>query len=165
MKIEIKCRFSGSVLFEHDAENNTTRLTVEAAVKSGAYLARANLARANLAGAYLDGANLAGANLAGANLDGAYLDGAYLDGAKLQNDELLKGKRPIIQIGPIGSRCSYFIAYLTDKGIRLKAGCFFGTVPEFKKKLKEVHADNKHAKEYAAALKLVKAHADIWMTE
>ena len=170
MKIEIKCRFSGKVLFEHAAENNTTRLSVEAAVKAGAYLAGANLAGAYLDGAYLAGANLDGANLAGAYLDGAYLaganlDGANLDGAKLQNDELLKGERPIIQIGPIGSRCSYFIAYLTDKGIRLKAGCFFGTVPEFKKKLKAEHDDNIHAKEYAAALKLVKAHADIWMPE
>jgi hypothetical protein len=81
MKIEIKHRFSGAVLFSIETES--MRLAVEAAVKSranlaGAYLAGANLARANLARA-----NLAGANLAGANLDGAYLDGAYLDGANL----------------------------------------------------------------------------------
>jgi len=73
MKIEINCRFSGKVLFSHEAENNTTRLTVEAAVK----------ARANLAGAYLAGANLAGANLAGAYLAGANLDGVNLDGETL----------------------------------------------------------------------------------
>ena len=54
--IEIKCRFSGRVLFSHDAEDNSVKLTVEAAVK----------ARANLADAYLAGANLAGANLADA---------------------------------------------------------------------------------------------------
>jgi len=93
MKIEINCRFTGKVLFTHEAEGNTIKLTLEAAVSAranlaGAYLARANLAGANLDGAYLDGANLAGAyldgaNLDGANLDGANLDGAYLDGAYL----------------------------------------------------------------------------------
>lgn len=78
MKIQIKCCISNKVLFEHDAENNTMRLTLEAAV-----VARANLARANLEGADLTWANLAGANLARANLAGAYLEGAYLDGEKL----------------------------------------------------------------------------------
>jgi hypothetical protein len=88
MKIEIKHRFSGAVLFSIETES--MRLAVEAAVKSranlaGAYLAGANLARANLARA-----NLAGANLAGANLDGAYLDGAYLAGANLDGANLAR---------------------------------------------------------------------------
>ena len=60
MKIEIKCRFSGNILFSHEAEDNTARLTLEAAVFAGA-----NLDGANLAGAYLARANLAGANLDG----------------------------------------------------------------------------------------------------
>ena len=63
MKIEIKCRFSGSVLFSHDAEDNTLKLTVEAAVK-----ARANLAGADLAGAYLDGEVLTKAPLSLLNM-------------------------------------------------------------------------------------------------
>lgn len=48
MKIEIKCRFSGSVLFAHEQTDNTMILTLEAAVK----------ARANLDGANLDGKTL-----------------------------------------------------------------------------------------------------------
>ncbi len=68
MKIEIKCRFSGSVLFYHDVENNTIKLTVEASVKAGAYLTGADLAGADLAGAYLTGADLGGANLDGETL-------------------------------------------------------------------------------------------------
>jgi len=88
MKIEIKSRFNGKVLFEHEAENNTLRLTVETAVSvranlDGADLSRANLSRANLSWANLYGANLDGANLYGANLDGANLSGANLDGANL----------------------------------------------------------------------------------
>ena len=162
MKIQITARFTGLVLFEHEAENNTMKLTLEAAISAranlaGAYLDGANLARANLAGAYLDGANLAGANLAGANLDGANLDGAYLaDKSELQGD------RPILQIGPIGSRCAYFVAYLTNNGLRLHAGCFFGTRDEFEKKLQDEHDNNDHAKEYRAALAMIDAHAEIW---
>ena len=83
MKIQITALFSGSVLFEHEAENNTVSLTLVAAVK-----ARANLAGANLAGANLGGANLGGADLDGANLGGAYLGGAYLGGANLAGADL-----------------------------------------------------------------------------
>jgi len=88
MKIQIIAKFTGAVIFEHEAEENTIRLTVEAAVKAGAnldraYLAGANLDGANLAHASLDGAYLAGANLDRANLAGANLDGANLDGELL----------------------------------------------------------------------------------
>lgn len=63
MKIEINCCRSGRVLFAHDAENNSMPLTVEAAVKVGAYLARANLAGANLDGELLTKAPLSLAGL------------------------------------------------------------------------------------------------------
>ena len=91
--IEIKCRFTRKVLFSHDADGNSVKLTVEAAVKAGAdlaraYLAGADLARANLAGADLAGAYLAGAYLAGANLAGADLDDANLAGADLARADL-----------------------------------------------------------------------------
>ena len=207
LKIQITARFTGLVLFEHEAENNTMKLTLEAAISAranlaganlacanlacanlacanlagaylaGAYLDGANLARANLAGANLAGANLAGANLARANLDGANLAGANLDGANLACANLaganlaganladkseLQGDRPILQIGPIGSRCAYFVAYLTNNGLRLHAGCFFGTRDEFEKKLQDEHDNNDHAKEYRAALAMIDAHAEIW---
>jgi hypothetical protein len=145
---------------------NLARAYLAGANLDGAYLAGANLdganlARAYLAGAYLAGAYLDGANLDGANLDGAYLAGAYLDGANLDG-ALLVGKRPIFQIGPIGSRCAYFTAYLTSEGVKLRAGCFFGTVDEFTAKLSEDHGDNIHAKEYRAALDLIQCHAGLW---
>jgi len=56
MRIEIKHRFTDALLFAHEQESNTMRLTVEAAVR-----ADANLAYANLVGAYLADANLADA--------------------------------------------------------------------------------------------------------
>ena len=66
MKFEIKNRFTGAVLFALETES--LKLTVEAAVKSGA----------DLRGAYLRGADLGGADLCGADLRGAYLRGANL---------------------------------------------------------------------------------------
>ena len=145
MKIEIKARITGSVIFSHDAEPNSLRITVEEAVS-----ARANLSRANLSGANLYGADLSRANLSGANLDGADLD----DKSKLIGD------RPILQIGPIGSRCAYFVAYLTDNGLRLRAGCFFGTRAEFLSRLE--NSDSVTQKEYRSALHLIDTHEELF---
>ena len=66
IKIRIKTRWFGSVLFEYEKENNTIKDTLIEAVKKGAYLK----------GAYLTGADLTGADLTGADLTGAYLTGA-----------------------------------------------------------------------------------------
>ena len=120
MRIEIKSRLDASVLFAHEAEGNTFKITVEAAVK-----ARANLAGANLAGAYLAGANLAGANLAGANLAGANLAGAYLAGADLAGANLaradLAGAGQVIDAGtPNGWRV---VGWLRDGYLSVRVGC------------------------------------------
>ena len=89
IKLQIKNRWTGSVLFEYEKENNTIKDTLIEALKQcadldGAYLRGADLDGANLRGADLDGANLRGANLRGADLDGANLRGADLRGADLR---------------------------------------------------------------------------------
>ena len=175
MIFEIKHRFSGSVLFSLETES--LKLCVEAAVKGGANLGGADLGGANLGGANLGGANLYGANLGGADLDGADLGGAnlygaYLHGADLYGADLggadlygagkLIGDRPILQIGPIGSRSDYLTAYITDKGPFVKTGCFFGTIEKFKEAVKNTHGNNNHAEEYLAAIALIETHARIW---
>ena len=96
-KIKIESIF-GKLLFEHEAEDNTIKKTLEEAVKNcanlrganlgGANLGDANLGDANLGGAYLRGAYLRGANLGGANLGGANLGGAYLGDANLRGANL-----------------------------------------------------------------------------
>ena len=146
---------------------NLDGANLDGANLSGANLDGANLDGARLSGARLYGANLYGARLSGANLDGARLsganlDGANLDGANLDGGEKLIGERPVFEIGPIGSRCNYLIAYVTDKGIRLRAGCFFGDIDTFRNKLESTHCDNDHAAEYRAALVLIEKHAEIW---
>ena len=73
VKIEIKNRWTGDVLFEYEKGNNTLKDTVEKAIENRADLYGANLKGADLGGADLYGANLGGADLYGANLEGAYI--------------------------------------------------------------------------------------------
>ncbi len=131
-----------------------------------ANLRGANLYGANLGGADLYGANLGGADLGDANLYGANLRGANLYGANLRGADLggkkLAGARPFIQIGPIGSRSDYLQAFVTDRGLMIRAGCFFDTRDQFELRIVETHGDNEHAQEYRAALALIDAHAKLW---
>jgi len=106
MKIEIKSRFTGAVLFSVEA--GSMKAALEIAVNKGAYLRSADLRSAylrsadlrsaylrsaylrsaDLSGANLSGANLRSAHLSGADLSGAYLSGADLSGANLSGADL-----------------------------------------------------------------------------
>ena len=147
MKIEIKSRFSLEVLFSHECENNSVAITLAAAINAKANLRSADLRSANLYGADLRSANLRSADLYGADLGAA---------------GKLTGDRPYFAVGPIGSRQDVLAAFLTEKGVYLRAGCFFGTVEEFRDKLQNEHGDNVHGNEYRAALQLVLAHYEAW---
>ena len=73
MKIQIKSKYSGKVLFEHNCKDNTLTLTVIEACKKEADLSWAYLSGADLSGAYLSEADLSGADLSGAK----YADREY----------------------------------------------------------------------------------------
>ena len=88
IKLQIKSRWTGSVLFEYEKENNTIKDTLIAAVKSGADLRGAYLRDADLSGADLSDADLSGADLRDADLRGAYLRGADLRDANLRDANL-----------------------------------------------------------------------------
>ena len=98
IKIEIRNRWTGSVVFEYTKEGNTITETVLDAIRRGAYLCGAYLCGADLCGANLRdadlrdadlcGADLRGADLRDADLCGAYLCGAYLCGANLYGADL-----------------------------------------------------------------------------
>ena len=124
-------------------------------------LGSAEGSRADLYRADLSGANLSGADLSGANLSGAYLSGAYLSGAN-GDKSVLVGQRPIIQVGPIGSRAAYLVAFLTNSGIMVRAGCWFGTLDSFQERVRSVHGNGQHGIEYEAAIVLIRAHAELW---
>ena len=124
MKIQIKSRFTSDILFEHDCENNSIRITLEAAVK----------ARADLYGADLAGADLAGADL----------------GDKEDPVEDIK------QVGNIGSRGGFTVAFKCKTSIKIKCGCFFGTIDEFAEEVRKTHGNNIHGKQYAAAIEFLR---------
>ena len=134
------------------ADANLARAYLADAYLADAYLARAYLADANLAGANLAGANLARANLADANL-------ADANGKKLT----LVGHRPVLQMGPLGSRCALLSAYLTDEGAYVRTGCFFGSLERFREAVHDTHgAMGLHAEEYAAAIVMIEHYARLW---
>jgi hypothetical protein len=81
MKIEIKNRFIGSIIFS--IETDSIKLAVEAAIKSKADLSSADLSYANLRSADLSYADLSYANLSYANLSYANLSYANLRSADL----------------------------------------------------------------------------------
>ena len=88
IKISIKSRWTGSILFEYSSVGNTLAKTVTEALKGGANLYGANLRGAVLRGADLYGADLREADLRGAVLYGADLRGANLYGANLRAADL-----------------------------------------------------------------------------
>ncbi len=96
------------------------------------------------------------ATFAKADLRGADLRGADLGGKKLA------GARPFIQIGPIGSRSDCLLAFITDKGVMIRAGCFFDTRDQFEAQLAATHGMNEHGQEYMAALALIDTHVELW---
>ena len=143
IKIQIKNRYTGSILFEYEQENNTLKDTIEKAIKNSA----------DLRGADLRGAYLRGADLRGADLGDAYLEGADLGDADLRYWGKLQD---ISIIGPIGSRKSYTTCYKTDKGIFVQCGCFKGSLDEFVIRVKETHKGNTHERDYLAMVEFVK---------
>ena len=98
MKIEIKHRFTGSVIVSGDYESvrDCLEKNLDANLE-GAYLEGANLEGADLKGADLRGANLRGAYLEGAYLEGAYLEGANLEGAYLEGAKVYSQSHDIFR--------------------------------------------------------------------
>ena len=91
-------------------------------------------------------AHLRWADLSWADLRGANLYIANLSGAK-----------GILAIGPGGSRGDMLYAVAHDDGPRIMAGCFWGTVAEFRDKANETHGDNEHAAYYEACIAMIEA--------
>ena len=88
IKIEIKNRWTGEILFEYEKENNTVKDTVVEAVSRCACLRGADLSDADLRDADLSDADLSGADLRGADLSDADLSDADLRDADLSDADL-----------------------------------------------------------------------------
>ena len=136
---EIRNRWTGAVLFAAAVDASLTigrriGLTVRLAIETDADLRRADLRRADLrradlTGAVLTGADLTDADLRRADLTDADLTGAVLTDAVLRRADLRGAK--IIKVIARAVRSDGYdaIAFSTDKGIVIRAGCqtWFGT--------------------------------------
>ena len=111
IKIEIKHRLTGSILFEYSKENNTVKYTIIEAVKN----------KTNLQGADLQDADLRGTYLQGADLQGAYLRGANLQGIKIKKAAVFTGLYKYI--------CIPFIS--EENEIYIKMGCYIRLLSEW----------------------------------
>ena len=120
----------------YEAYLPTIREVVEKAVNE-----RANLRGANLKGANLRGANLKGANLEEANLYRANLYGANLYGADLYGADLEEAKNILVFKSNSSGRLFYIV---NGDEIKVKAGCFWGTIQELKDKIAEQHSKETH---------------------
>ena len=97
---------------------------------------------------------------AGANLCGADLTGAKV--GKGGDEATLVGSRPVVQIGPIGSRNDWLLVFWCgDAGVRISAGCQKQiSEAHFLKRLAYRHGEgdqaNIHAQHYIEALAFAK---------
>ena len=109
---------------------------------------------AYLRGAYLRGADLRGADLRGADLSGADLRGAYLRGADLS------GKTISTVIARVTRSDGYeFIAFDTDAGIVIRAGCRTFSPEEYREHIAVQYPDTDKATETADILNLIELRA------
>jgi len=146
--IEIKHRNTGAVLHTVEAD------TLSGANLSVAYLRGANLAEAdltgadltgaNLIGAYLRGANLAEASLAGANLRGASLAEANLNGATINGDKL---DRLLARVTRVSDGHEFFLFALQDGPSKVKAGCRWMTIADYRAHVAANYPDTSKARE------------------
>ena len=93
-------------------------------------------------------------------------DAQIYGNAQVYGNAWVCGAGAIFWISGIGSRngTTTFFA-CKDKEIRVACGCFFGTLDEFEKAVRETHGENEHAKVYMLAIEMAKARIDLTKVE
>ena len=67
-----------------------------------------------------------------------------------------------LTVSPIGSRNDITTFFRTkDNIIKVKCGCFLGTIPEFLSEVESTHGNNKHATAYRLAVELAKEQIEL----
>ena len=81
--------------------------------------------------------------------------------ARVFGNARVSGDAHYFQIGPAGSRNDYTTFTRNKAGtIFVSCGCFYGTIDEFRERVKKTHGDNKHAKVYLTAADLAELQID-----
>jgi uncharacterized protein YjbI with pentapeptide repeats len=138
-------------------------LAVRAAYASGADLRDADLSGAVLRGAVLRDAVLRDADLSGADLRDADLSGAVLRGAVLRDavlrDADLSGAKitRILASANRGDGYTFYAFELEAGGVKIKAGCRWFTVSEFRAHILAKYPDTDKATETGDILDFIEA--------
>ena len=81
--------------------------------------------------------------------------------AEVCGDAFIFRAEHLLVMGAMGSRNAFTSFFRNKKGeIKVKCGCFFGTVDQFLSKVAETHGDSKHAIVYRAAVTVALAQLD-----
>jgi uncharacterized protein YjbI with pentapeptide repeats len=186
MKFEIKNWITGKVMFT--LEGADWKLAFVAAVKAGQEFKEADLTEKDFSGIKLTGgvfynssfdnssfynssfdnsrfynSSFDNSSFYNSSLDNSSFDNSSFYNSSFDGLKISKTPRPFLFISPLGADQHQLMAVSTVKGIRLKTGCFSGSVPEFIAALKKKHGDNDVAKEYQAALALIELHFKLWV--
>ena len=93
----------------------------------------------------------------------ARVDGnAWVDGnAEVSGNAKVRGNEDYTTIKGFGRECrSTTFFRQKDGSIGVVCGCFYGTLDEFRKKVRETHGESKFAKEYLMIADLMEMHFD-----
>lgn len=79
------------------------------------------------------------------------------DDARVYGNAKIEKTADYFIIGPIGSRNDMTTFFrCVDRSIKVKCGCFRGTLAEFAEKVDKTHGDSKHGQMYRLAIELAK---------
>ena len=88
-----------------------------------------------------------------------YGNARVCDNAEVYGDAEVCGNADIATISGFGSEYRTTTFFRTKNNeIAVKCGCFYGTLAEFREKVKETHGDNRYAKEYLMIADLMEMH-------
>lgn len=81
------------------------------------------------------------------------------DNAWVSGNAQVSGNADYAVVVGFGSAFRYTTFFKCSDGqIRTRCGCFYGTLDEFREKVKKTHGDSKFAKEYLAIADLMEMH-------
>ena len=88
------------------------------------------------------------------------------DDARVCDDAFISKDEHWLIAGPMGSRNDITTFFRNKAGtIKVKCGCFIGTIDAFLQKVEITHGDSKHAVVYRAAVALAIAQIDVTPVE
>ena len=88
-----------------------------------------------------------------------YENAKVTDSARVSGDAVVSGVADFATISGFGRvfRTTTFFR-CKDNLVRCQCGCFYGTIDEFRSKVRETHGDSKYAKEYLMIADLMELH-------